>query len=306
MQDKQTKPSISLSQALRYPFSGKDWFSRILLLTLVQFIPIIGQFILLGYGLEVVRSIYAGHLNLPAIYWGRALGDGTRLLMAGLLYVSPLFAVAPMILTIGTTEVDASPGDESINGVGVLLSILGALIILPILRQFSKRSSTARLLTTGLIGVVTIVLALSAISTMRALLADISTGSRSLNEIGTFLFIILSVVIFLIGVGLSVGGVRYAIENKGLFDPPGNAKFLLKNRAVTGILILNIILLHAITILAIGLGLVLLIVPGALAFVVCSLAVWYLYASYGMTVGIGKADVSAEKTLLTVQYVNTT
>ena len=60
---------MMLSQALQYPFQGKGWFRRILILALVQLIPIVGQLILLGYGLDIVRAVYAGQVDLPPLRW---------------------------------------------------------------------------------------------------------------------------------------------------------------------------------------------------------------------------------------------
>lgn len=41
------------------------------MLALVQVIPVVGQLMLIGYGLEIVRSIYAGRVDLPTIHGGR-------------------------------------------------------------------------------------------------------------------------------------------------------------------------------------------------------------------------------------------
>ncbi|HEY8598040.1 MAG TPA: hypothetical protein VIL85_06385 [Thermomicrobiales bacterium] len=51
---------MSLPAAWRYPFRGHGWPRRILVLVLAQCIPVVGQLILLGYGQEIVRSVYAG------------------------------------------------------------------------------------------------------------------------------------------------------------------------------------------------------------------------------------------------------
>lgn len=50
---------MMLPQALHYPFQGKGWFRRMLILALIQLIPVVGQLILLGYGLDIVRAVYA-------------------------------------------------------------------------------------------------------------------------------------------------------------------------------------------------------------------------------------------------------
>jgi hypothetical protein len=214
---------MNFYEALKYPFQGKNWFRRILALALLQFVPIVGQLILFGYGIEVVRAIYSGEKNLPPIEWKRALGDGLRFLVAGLIYLTPLIGVVPTIATIGTNA----------NG--------------------------------------------------------------NLNLLGVGLASVLGLVILLISIALHIGGVRQAVENKGLFDPNGSAKLLLKNRAVSATLILNVILLSLIGIITTGLGLVLLLLPGAFVFVTCYLALWYLLANYGMEIGLDKTGYRAKK-----------
>jgi uncharacterized membrane protein len=91
---------------------------------------------------------------------------------------------------------------------------------------------------------------------------------------------------------LYIGGVRYAIENKGLLAPMTNARLLLKNSARTGVLFLNVLLLSVIAVLATTVGLVLLILPGLFAFVTCSLALWYMFAQYSISVGIHKPNLT--------------
>lgn len=89
---------MMISRALRYPFQGSGWFNRILILALIQLIPIVGQLILLGYGLEIVRYIYSGQNDLPPIHWLRMLGDGAKVAIAGLLYMFPMLLAVPMML----------------------------------------------------------------------------------------------------------------------------------------------------------------------------------------------------------------
>ncbi len=81
------------------------------------------------------------------------------------------------------------------------------------------------------------------------------------NGLSILLFVGLAFLLFLIGIVLSVGGVRYAIESKGLLAPMTNAKLLLKDRALTGMLFLNVL----------------------------------LFAHYGRKVGIQKPDFSLTK-----------
>ena len=102
-QNKQGKRTPTLLEALQYPFRTKGWFQHILPLALVQLIPLVGQMILFGYGLAVVRGIYAGEGNLPAVRWQVALREGALFFGLGLLYLAPLLGLIPniMLLEIG-------------------------------------------------------------------------------------------------------------------------------------------------------------------------------------------------------------
>ena len=68
--------------------------------------------------------------------------------------------------------------------------------------------------------------------------------------------------------------------------------FDLKKPALTAMLLLNILLLDGITVLATSVGLVLFLLPGLFALVVCSLAFWYLLAQYRQRLGRDQPDVS--------------
>lgn len=109
-------------------------------------------------------------------------------------------------------------------------------------------------------------------------------GSGGLTGGGMLLALVLSGIAFLMVIGRHVGGVRYAVEGKELFDATGNARLLLRNRGLTGRLVLNFTLLILITSAATAIGFLLLILPGLFMFVTCSLATWHLLAGYGMEV----------------------
>jgi hypothetical protein len=152
-----------LYQALQYPFRGKGSFRLVLILALVQLVPIVGQLILLGYGFDIVRAVYAGQTSLPPIRWLPALGNGFRILVAGFFYLLPILLT---IAVVGASRIDSSSSFGNLGVFGILLAIG-----LPLL-------------------------------------------------------------LFLIGIVLHVGGVRYAIENKGLLAPMTNAKLLQIARIV--------------------------------------------------------------------------
>jgi hypothetical protein len=275
---------MSFSQALRYPFQGKDWFRRIFILALVQCIPIVGQLILIGYGLDVVRSVYAGQTDLPPVRWWAALADGARFLIAGIIYVLPLLMAVPVIFTVGTTQVNSSTGGKNFSGICMLLPIALALVVFPIVSQLRKRKTKVATMIARILSATPILAIALALWSLITSGVDLTTGGRDLNGIGIFLIIALALVVFLIVIGLHVSSARYAIETRGLFDATLNVRLLLKNRPLTGKLILNFILLILFTVTATGFGLVLLILPGLFMFVVCVVAWWYLLARFAVEV----------------------
>jgi len=105
----------------------------------------------------------------------------------------------------------------------------------------------------------------------------------------------------LIVIALYVGSVRYAVENKGLFDATTNARLMFQNRAATGMLFLNVIMLTVITAVVTGIGFVLVILPGLFMYVTCSLALWYLLARYGIQVGIRQPVFAYQRSEVPVQ-----
>ena len=236
MNTPQDERIMSLAAALRYPFRGRGWHRRILILALAQFIPVVGQLVLLGYGQEIVRSVYAGETALPAIHWMRALRDGGLFCLAGLLYLTP---IVPLLSKLFVAD--------------VVLGFLG--ITLP-------PDSAATLVIRGLV-------------------------NAALALFGGLIII-----------GLHVGGVRHALGDRtGLIVATSNARLLVKHRALSGRLILNVLLIGLAAVITVGLGAVLLILPGLYLLVSYSLALWYLFACYGLTVRIHEPNTVPEGSL---------
>ncbi len=297
---------MMLYKALQYPFQGKGWFRCILILALVQLLPIVGQLILLGYGMDIARALYAGQTSLPPIRWLSALGNGFRFFLAGFVYLLPIF------VTIGVVGASRMSSSSSFGNLGVLgiflavgLPLLLFLIRIVLVRRTSS-PSVQRSQTRGgglrslLSWLLPIFLTIASIFILRTLVSSSGIDTGKPNGLSILLLVVFAFLLFLIGIVLYVGGVRYSIENKGLLAPMTNAKLLLKNRALTGMLLLNIILLYAMAIIATTIGLVLFILPGLFVFVVCSLALWYMFAYYSMEVGVNKTSSISKKSTMSI------
>ena len=297
---------MKLSQALRYPFQGEGWFRRILILTLIQLIPIVGQLILLGYGFDIVRAVYTDRAELPTLRWPSALKNGLRFLLAGLAYLLPiLITVGTIVVTMLGTRSSSNSGNVGVVitllvtiGLPLLIFFIGAVVgkrrASPTVQQAEpkKLGGSFRFLLNGLLPVFAMILLTFALRALVSL-SGLNTGKP--NGLGILLFAIFALLIFLFWIVLHIGGVRQAIENKGLLAPIANLQLLLKHRALTGQLLLKLILLGGITVITTTLGLLLFILPGLFAFVLCSLALWYLFAQYSMRAWIHKPDVTFAK-----------
>jgi hypothetical protein len=269
------KRDTPLLQALRYLFQEKGWFSRMLVLALVQLLPFAGQLILLGYGQEVARAVYTGKTGLPPIHWRRAFADGLRVAAAGLLYVVPISAVVPMIIAIGTGPANA---DGSLGAdLGRLLLTVGITAGVTLAAgRLRIQSRSARYLMVGVVAAVPTITVVAMFTSGDSSGQNPAASTRGINAVGIFLLAALSLFMLFIITGLLTGAVRYAVGGKGLFNPTDNAKQMLSNRALTGRLALNILALTCGTILATAIGLVLFILPGLLALVIGTIALWHL------------------------------
>lgn len=260
---------MNFIQALKYPFQGPGWFGRLFTLALIQLVPIAGQLILIGYGLEVVRAVHAGQLDLPRLDWSRALVDGLRLAAAGLLYLIPVAAVVPMILTAGSG-----------SGGSFIWVTISILIVLAALRGVVKRVPKLRMVITGVSGIGMVFLIGFNLSQLGELQSAINPANITLNGVSILLLSVLSIMIFLIFNGLLVAGARYALEGRGLLEPTKTAQRMMIDRRQTGSFMLNIAAMTFLSIFVIALGLALFVLPGLFLTAAFSLALWRLVAQY--------------------------
>lgn len=265
--------TIIVPHALRYLLQGAVWGERLLLLTLLQLLPIVGQIILIGYGMEVARAVAAGQRDLPPVRVLAAASDGLRLLLAGLVYAAPVALIIPTLLSIGFTR----PGEASLSGdfIFILVSLVLAMGIAPVLQRLPAKHKALKSVIMAAIGAVPLLMVVTMIGTLASNPAMLDVRDAQLNGIGVVLLIILALLAFLVVIALHISGLRLALHGKGLLDPTGSLRMLAANRAETGKLLLNflvvLVLGGAVTIL--GLPFVL---PAAFTLVVTTVALWYI------------------------------
>src|SRR5579883_2512631 len=194
--------NMLLFQALRYPFQGKGSFRRILILALLQLIPIVGQLILLGYGLDIVRAMYTGQTSLPPIRGLQALTGGLRIVLAALLYMTPILITVTLS---GASTVGLSVGG-SLAFLGIFLSV-GLPLLLVLMRVVYVRRKNARVVQQSrasggrlrpFLSLVPILVVLLAILGLRSLIFNSGINFGSLNGASITLCSILALLILLI------------------------------------------------------------------------------------------------------------
>jgi len=123
---------MNFGKAFSFVFDDPDWVKKILILGLISLIPIVGQFVLIGWSLDVTRRIIQQNSQpLPDLDFGRQLIDGLKAFVVGLVYSIPI-----IIFVIPITIVSAIAGDPNMdpNAYGAMVSIVslccGGLIFL--------------------------------------------------------------------------------------------------------------------------------------------------------------------------------
>ena len=101
---------MNYSRAFTYVFEDKNWLSKILIAGLISLIPIIGQFYLMGWMIEIMRRVKAGRTDiLPTTHFSYFLTLGLKLFVVALIYSIPLILVSLIINLInGTSSYDGS------------------------------------------------------------------------------------------------------------------------------------------------------------------------------------------------------
>jgi hypothetical protein len=114
---------MKFGDAFTYVFQDPDWFKKIIIPGLIGvLLPIIGQMVLLGWGLKVTLNVIRNNPNpLPDMDFGGDLGRGFKAWVVSLVYGIPMFIfyLPIMIFSIIASE----SGEQSM---AVVAAIAGA------------------------------------------------------------------------------------------------------------------------------------------------------------------------------------
>jgi hypothetical protein len=115
--------------AFSFLFKDPDWFKKIAIIGLVGLIPIIGQFVVLGWAFEIARRVIRSDFQpLPELDLGEQLGKGFQVWLIYLVYAIPI-----IIVTIPLAVVDSlgtNSGGDMQTVVAILSVCCSAIIFL--------------------------------------------------------------------------------------------------------------------------------------------------------------------------------
>lgn len=121
--------------AFRYVFDDEDWFRKIGLVALCSLIPVIGQLIMVGWGLHATKNVIEGNEEraLPDLKFGEDLGRGFMVVLIQIIYALPvilIFGLSSVLFWFTSEAGDITNVILGIFGGGfVLLGVLLVLII---------------------------------------------------------------------------------------------------------------------------------------------------------------------------------
>ncbi len=144
---------MNFGLSFSYVFKDPDWFKKVAIPALCSLIPIVGQFIVLGWSMKAAKNVMEGNEEnaLPSLEFGADLGKGFMIFLIGAIYSLP---TAILVGIGGTLGGFASSADQTVSVVlivlGSCLGLVGAL--LGILIAFLSVIGIANYVSTGEFG----------------------------------------------------------------------------------------------------------------------------------------------------------
>jgi hypothetical protein len=120
---------MDIGKAFGYVFEDQEWITKVLIGGAILLIPVIGQFVVIGYMLRVAQNIAQGNPRpLPAWDWndfGDHLTRGLYGFVVELVYFVPYIVIVVLFSCVGTLM---SAGSRN-SGVGAVGSLFACLLI---------------------------------------------------------------------------------------------------------------------------------------------------------------------------------
>ncbi|WP_299030036.1 DUF4013 domain-containing protein [uncultured Thermanaerothrix sp.] len=123
---------MDFGMAFGFVFQDKDWLRKVLIVALVSLIPIIGQLVVLGWGLNVTRRVMARDPQpLPDLDFGNDLARGFQAFVIGLVYALPIILISGIFGLLGSLlGIDSGNTSDAVGAIYLLFSLCFGLFSL--------------------------------------------------------------------------------------------------------------------------------------------------------------------------------
>lgn len=115
---------------IAWPTRDPGWIGKVVLMSLITIIPIVGQMAMFGWMLAALDNLRAGREELPPAGFGY-IGRGVNLFVVYLIYVLVLVVVLGVFfgLAAGIAAAAGSSNNGAVGGVAALFFLLGYLVL---------------------------------------------------------------------------------------------------------------------------------------------------------------------------------
>jgi hypothetical protein len=124
---------MDFKQAFTFVFKDEDWIKKVLLGILISFVPIFGQFALVGYMLAIIRNVKNGEPR-PLPDWSEVVQyfvGGLKLWVVNMVYSLPALVLSCPLMFIGFLPLLAGDNPKMMETLGGITGILALVLSLP-------------------------------------------------------------------------------------------------------------------------------------------------------------------------------
>jgi hypothetical protein len=146
---------MNFGRPFSFPFEDPDWLKKIALAGLITLIPILGQFFLIGWMLEVTRRVIKNDPTpLPDLDFGQNLGNGFKAWVVGLVYSLPMFIFVVPIIAVSAIAPASGMDEETMATLMIAVSCCcgGLMFLYGILMGFMLPAAYGKFLEAGQLG----------------------------------------------------------------------------------------------------------------------------------------------------------
>jgi hypothetical protein len=145
--------SMEFGKAFSFAFEDPDWLKKIAIAALVGLIPVVGQFVLIGWALETARRVIRQDPTpLADLDFGSQLGLGFKSFLVGLVY-----AIPALLIYLPMFAIPFVLGDSSNDTTGIVITLVmvccgGLMALYALVMVVVIPAAQANLLATGRVG----------------------------------------------------------------------------------------------------------------------------------------------------------